>query len=132
MQFPFNYNARTEVVYKVKRTIDAIKVSPAPYVQRGLGNTLLRVLPRNSAAEMFAGFGNQTTAMLSNVMGPSKAVYVGGHKVVDIQFGLYSSNGIYLGLISYDGKVSCGITMDDTLGDPSGLGKILPSSEVKV
>uniref|UniRef100_A0A7S3PM23 Diacylglycerol O-acyltransferase n=1 Tax=Aplanochytrium stocchinoi TaxID=215587 RepID=A0A7S3PM23_9STRA len=123
LQFPLKGNSRTKTVYTVKRKLDRIKLSPMPIVQLFLARTLLKLLSRKAATELFQEAGNQTTAMLSNVPGPQHTAYLGGHKVQDLQFGLYSGNGLYLGLISYDGKVSCGICMDDQLGEPNQLAK---------
>lgn len=123
IRFPLNVKSRTQTVYTVKKQLDKIKLSPLPFVQLKLANTLLKILSPKAAAQLFADAGNQTTAMLSNVPGPQKAAYIKGNKVQDLQFGLYSSNGLYLGIISYDGKVSCRMTMDEQLGNPEDLAK---------
>mmetsp|Transcript_8905 Transcript_8905/g.10180 ORF Transcript_8905/g.10180 Transcript_8905/m.10180 type:complete len:474 (+) Transcript_8905:408-1829(+) len=123
LRFPLDVNSPANTVYKVKRQLDRVKLSPTPLVQLSLANNLLKVMNEKSAAELFAAAGNQTTAMLSNVPGPQKTAYIQGHKIQDLQFGLYSSNGLYLGLISYDGKVTVGVTLDEQLGDPKEITK---------
>mmetsp|Transcript_1815 Transcript_1815/g.2419 ORF Transcript_1815/g.2419 Transcript_1815/m.2419 type:complete len:93 (+) Transcript_1815:50-328(+) len=65
--------------------------------------------------------------MLSNVPGPRNEVTICGKVVDDLQFFMFSPLGLYLGLISYNGKVSMSIAMDSAIGDPKELGQFWDS-----
>lgn len=115
--------SRTKLVYTVKRTLDQIKLSPSPLIQNKIANTLIRVLPTSTTSALFQKVGDQTTGMLSNVAGPQKKVHLGGYEVEDLRFLIYGTMGLYMGLLSYAGSVSCGICLDESLGDPHHIAK---------
>ena len=114
MKFLLNPKSRTECVWKVKRQLDKIKLSPAPLIQQSLGNALFSILPMKTAIKMFTDFASLATAQLSNVAGPKTQAKFGNHKVQDMQFLLSAAVGCYFGLLSYNGNISCGICLDET------------------
>lgn len=61
---------------------------------------------------------------MSNVPGPQCKVHLAGKELDDLVFYLYSSLDVYLGIITYDGKVSVGINLGEQLNvDPKELAK---------
>lgn len=123
-KFQLEFKKRTELVWKVKRKLDKIKLSPEPAVQIVLGNVVLGNLPPRMATKIFTNAGSGPTAMLSNVAGPSMPAKLAGFEVEDLEFLLNAPYGCYFGLLSYNQKVSCGISMDETtLGDPKEVAK---------
>ena len=112
------------LVLEIKRQIDRIKVSPSPYVQVRLLKSLLKVMPRKMLLDQTLQLASSATAQLSNVAGPQERIHLAGAVVDDLMFYLFSPLGIYLGLLSYDGKVSAGINVDGSLGvDPKEIAK---------
>lgn len=122
-KFFTKYEKRSDLVLRVKDRIDRIKLSPYPVVQQKLGGALNKLQSKKAIAELLLKFITQTTAQLSNVPGPQKSVSFGGVEIDDLQFGLYSVQSLYLGLISYNNKVSCCVCLDETLGDAKSLAK---------
>jgi hypothetical protein len=112
--FDFKYKTRIELVWKVKNQIDKIKVSPSPLIQYKLAGVLTKTLPRRVLLDQLLNMANLSTAQLSNVPGPSQIVNIAGIEVKDMYFYLFSPVGLYIGLLSYAGQVSCGINVDGT------------------
>jgi hypothetical protein len=50
--------------------------------------------------------------MLSNVPGPQTAAHFGGQEIDDMAFVACSPIGLYCGLLSYNGQVSCSLCAD--------------------
>merc|ERR1712125_74592 len=87
------------------------------------GNKVLPTLPNEYLLKYFASPSNYS-ATLSNVAGPRVMVSMFGKVVQDMTFYAYAPIGLYLGLISYAGKVSVSIVSDsDIMTDANELGK---------
>lgn len=114
LRFYTTYNSRTELVWRMKRQLDKIKLSPSPFVQQKIGNAVLAVVPRSVSTKLFSDFASTATSVLSNVAGPKDTAKFAGYDVDDLQFLISAAMGCYFGLLSYNGKVSCGICMDET------------------
>ncbi len=123
LAFNFNYKSRSQLVWSFKRTMDRIKLSPEPFVQQKLGNLLAAILSKKAMVNLLMKLGAQTHCMLSNVQGPPEKVELLGHTVEDITFALFSGCGLYLGLLSYAGKISVCICLDSELGDAQNIAK---------
>lgn len=119
--FITSYSSRIDLVHQVKKMIDKVKLSPLPIVQYWLGKLSTLTLPRSVLAKLFLDYTNQASAMLSNVPGPQKAVRLQGYELDDLHFGLYTTAGLYLGLMSYNNKVGCTICLDSGLGEAEQL-----------
>jgi len=50
--------------------------------------------------------------MLSNVAGPQKAVSLDGQVVEDMCFYCFNAIGLYFGVLTYNGKVNAGCSID--------------------
>jgi len=123
-RFDFSYENRIELVWKVKRQIDKIKVSPSPFIQYRMAGILTKTLPRKVLLDQLLNMANLTTAQLSNVPGPANVISIAGAKVEDISFYLFAPVGLYFGIMSYNGWVSAGVNVDgSTQVDPKMLAK---------
>lgn len=122
--FDFKYKSRVELVWKVKRQVDKIKVSPSPLLTYRMVNVLSKALPRRVLLDTVLGVANQGTAQLSNVPGPSEPIFLAGAKVEDLAFNLFTPVGLYFGLVSYNGKVTASMNVDGSSAcDPKLLAK---------
>jgi diacylglycerol O-acyltransferase len=122
--FDFDYKSRIDLVWKVKRQIDKIKVSPSPAIQYKLAGVLTNILPRKVLLDQLLNMANLATAQLSNVPGPQAPITIAGVKVEDLSFYLFAPVGLYFGIMSYNGWVSAGVNVDGTTKvDPKMLAK---------
>ena len=68
---------------------------------------------------------NSASCQLSNVVGPQTKQTICGVDLERVSFFLISPNHVYIGIISYNGKVSVSINIDSSTGiDPSELSKL--------
>ena len=65
----------------------------------------LRNVTRNLLLDVYG----KATALLSNVPGPQSQVYLCGSPLDDLMFYSFVPLGVYIGVISYHGKVSTGV-----------------------
>lgn len=123
-KFDFKYKNRIDLVWKVKRQIDKIKVSPSPLIQYRILKALTVSLPRRVLLDQLLNMANLATAQLSNVPGPQHAIKLAGVTVDDLCFYLFAPVGLYFGIMSYNGWVSAGVNVDgNTKVDPKMLAK---------
>lgn len=123
-RFPLKFENRIEAMYKVKKQLDGLKASPAAIVQKVATKGLGKTVPTSLLITLVQRVNNKVTSMLSNVPGPDQKVSIAGTPVDDIQFLAYAPLGMYMGLISYNGKVSASIAMDTSVEvDPQGIAK---------
>lgn len=123
-RFPFNYADPVDCVFKVKSKLDKLKVSPQTIVAQKNADLLIKTLPRKFLLDKVVQLNAKTTAMLSNVPGPQEKVHLAGKGLDDLMFFLFSPLNVYLGIITYNGKVSVGINFGAELKqDPAKLAK---------
>eukprot|EP00924_Labyrinthula_sp_SR-Ha-C_P015081 snap_masked-scaffold_9-processed-gene-7.38-mRNA-1 protein AED:1.00 eAED:1.00 QI:0/-1/0/0/-1/1/1/0/496 len=116
--FPYclNYSDPIECLFKVKKSLDQVKVSPQLPVQFVLGKYLYYMTPKVIFDQIFLRINSKGTSMLSNVAGPAEQMKIGGALVEEIVFNLYSPILVYFGLLSYNGKVNLSLSIDERLG----------------
>ena len=113
--FPTDYADPAALVRAVKRQLDAIKASPKPYIERALFSAVLPPLMthgqclRNVTRNLLLDVYGKATALLSNVPGPQSQAWLCGEALDDLMFYSFVPLGVYIGVISYNGKVSTGI-----------------------
>ena len=113
-RFEMAYDSRVDLVWKIKKQVDQIKLSPGPMVLGKMIRVLGSTLPKRVSTNLFTGAVGKVTALLSNVPGPQGPVSVCGTEVDDLQFLLSTPRSCYFGILSYNGKVSCGVSLDET------------------
>ena len=105
---------------ETKRRMDELKESPE--ITMGfiaLGALGMAPLPIAKRAGTY--FADKATAVMSNVPGPKKAIYLAGTKVKNIMFWAPRTGrmGLGLSIISYNDHVTLGIAVDEGLApDP--------------
>lgn len=101
---------------EVKRRMDALKISPDPYINFGLLNAI-GALPTKLALKTAQVFGNKASGVLTNVPGPRMPLYFAGKKISNFMFWVPRSGAIGLGIsiLSYNGNVTIGIASDEKL-----------------
>lgn len=123
-RYDFAYKSRIELVWRVKRQVDKIKLSPSPYMAYRMGDVLLKSAPIKEVLDTVSKTSNQYTVQISNVPGPNDPIYIAGAKVEDLYFNVFTALGLYFGIVSYNGKVSATINVDgSTQTDPEKLAK---------
>lgn len=123
-RLPLDYKTPAGCVWKVKRIIDREKVSPALIVQRKVAGTSVKISPRKFILKQIVKATTRATLMLSNVPGPQQPVYIKGKEVEEIDFFLSAPIGTYMGVFTYNGKVTLSVNSDKDLDyDPEDLVK---------
>jgi len=121
---PLDFKDSTELIRRIKHKIDEVKVSPAPRLAYATLPGYMATLPRPVLLKVLLDSVNISTAQLSNVPGPQVGVALAGAHVVRFSFFLFSTLGLYFGVASYNGEVSCSVNMDASIGqDPRQLVK---------
>ncbi len=101
---------------EVKRRMDQLKKSPDPYINFGLLSAI-GYLPPALARKAAQLFGNKASGVMTNVPGPRQPLYFAGKKINNLMFWVPRSGKIGLGIsiLSYDEKVTVGISSDEKL-----------------
>jgi diacylglycerol O-acyltransferase / wax synthase len=107
---------------EVKRAMDAIKRSPEPYVYFGLLNVFGRT-PKQVEEQILRLFGSKASAVMTNVAGPRRRLYLAGTAIDNLMFWVPQSGRLGLGIsiLSYAGKVTLGVITDAGLVADPGL-----------
>jgi len=108
--FPIHMEDPCKMIYKIKAQIDKVKVSPEPFMRDFMVGMLMNSsLKKTSVVKIIADSYGKVTMMLSNVPGPQQAAYLGGQQISDMSFYSLAPIGAYAGIVSYNGKVNCGV-----------------------
>ena len=108
---------------EVKRRMDELKTSVEPLFNFGL-LTAGGILPTGVAKKVAGFLSNKASGVLTNVPGPKETLYYAGKKISNMMFWVPKSGKIGLGIsiLSYDGKVTVGVTADESrMPDPEKL-----------
>lgn len=104
--------------------MDDLKSSPEIPLKGLMTKLIYRFVERSKIGVMSQRIQTQATAMLSNVPGPQEPVSFAGMEISDIRFYTCAAIPTYLGLMSFAGKVNCGIVSDAAIsGEPKELAK---------
>ncbi|GBG24950.1 Hypothetical Protein FCC1311_039011 [Hondaea fermentalgiana] len=113
-----------DLFWKIKRDLDKIKMSPAPFVTTRTAKVLVPILPLKVSNSTVLQAANKATAQLSNVAAPAHAVKIAGARVTDMSFLIFSPLALYVGILSYNNNVSASVCLDANLGvDPNLVAK---------
>jgi len=126
IQFPMHCKEPAEILKAVKRQIDIIKVSPEPVMRKVMTQALVNSgLSAKTILDLALDQYGKVSCMLSNVMGPSEPAYFGGQLIEDLAFYALAPLGLYIGLVSYRGRINCGFAVRSTCEpDVSNLTKL--------
>lgn len=124
LTFHTNYKGdQSGLLWKIKGDLDLIKHSPSPFVQLGVGKVISQILPLKVLNDAVLNLAAKATAQISNVPGPQQVATLGGHELDDMRFLLNSPLGFYVGLLTYNGKLSASFCLDSKLPEPELLAK---------
>jgi hypothetical protein len=118
---PLNYKSEVDAVWKIKNMMDYYKVSPAIYLIKRCGLKLLSILPEQALIQASLETIRKPSCIISNVMGPPIECKLAGYSVDSISFLVSSAIGLYVGLISYNGKVTISFATDELAKIDCGL-----------
>lgn len=98
---------------EIKRRMDAIKDSAEPAVVYGILQSIGRA-PKWAHQLVVRMFAEKTSAVMTNVPGPDRALHVAGVPMRTLMFWVPQAGDIGLGLsiLSYDGRVRVGVGSD--------------------
>ncbi|CAK9000917.1 Diacylglycerol O-acyltransferase [Durusdinium trenchii] len=114
---------RLALFWKIKREIDAVKLSPTPYVMQ-YNLRALSFLPLKAINKLALTTGNQATSQLSSVQASPTKVRIAGKTIERMSFTVFSPGSAYCGLISYANQISLSVCLDSSLGvDPELVAK---------
>lgn len=112
LSFPLHIRDPVEMLQSLKKQIDVVKVSPEPYFRDFVVQLLAKSpLPRSTCCDLVLDLYGKVTVMLSNVPGPQTPVSLAGQPLADMSFYALTPLGLYMGLVSYNGKISCGVAV---------------------
>jgi len=117
LRFPLHLDDPMAVFKNIKSQIDAIKMSPEPFVRDKLLNFVIMSSPLSyeSIGDMILDAYGKVTLTLSNVPGPLSKVKLMGQELDDLSFYALTCVGLYFGIVQYDGKFKAGICCDASL-----------------
>ncbi len=101
---------------EVKRRMDDLKKAPDAMVNFGLLSTV-GVMPQGIAKNLAHYFSNKASGILTNVPGPKEPLYFAGSEIKNLMFWVPRAGNVGLGvsIMSYNGRVSVGIAVDEGL-----------------
>ena len=119
---PVGLGDPVERLVTLKREMDEIKASPQAMVVFGVLNAIGMA---SSEIESLAVsiFGRKATAVMTNVPGPQKPLYLAGRPIRDMMFWVPQSGRLGLGvsILSYNGNVRLGVAVDGGLVPDPGM-----------
>jgi hypothetical protein len=128
-KFPIHLKDPVEVLWACKAYADGIKLSPEPHLQSLLLSGVVRVFSRERIYKTFLDVMGKSTLTVSNVRGPPEKVSIAGHPVDAMRFLGFSPIGLYFGAITYNGRISMGLSLDPTTeSDPAMLSQHWPAA----
>jgi len=129
LKFPLKHEgSASSMVFKVKRTLDEMKNSPSPYIQPYMGGMVKNMMTLRQGNAQAINLACKSSMQLSNVAGPQTQASIAGQPIEDLQFCIYAPISQYIGIVSYNGKLSVSICTDSTLPDPNILARHWKSS----
>jgi len=123
LALPIGVEDRGERLVELKRRMDAIKASSEPMVIYALLNAVGMTGPKVESLALKL-FGSKATAVMTNVPGPRKEIYLAGKAMRSMMFWVPQSAKLGLGvsILSYAGQVRLGVATDSGLvPDPQSI-----------
>jgi diacylglycerol O-acyltransferase / wax synthase len=113
VDLPLGLDNPIERLAVVRATMEALKKSYQPVLALGI-LAAMGVGPRVLQDALLTLLARNASAVLTNVPGPQRALYIAGARIDDLMFWVPQSGDIGLGLsvISYDGGVQFGVITD--------------------
>jgi len=116
LDLPIGEHDPLKRVYLVKRSMDALKSSRQAVATFGFLE-LLGYAPHSAQQTTLDVLSHKASAVLTNVPGPQKSLYLAGSRISEQMFWVPQSGNIGVGvsILSYDGCVHFGLIVDKNL-----------------
>lgn len=114
LALPVGISNPVERLYQVKRDMQALKSSKQAFVTFG-ALAALGLAPAQLQHPALERLSKKATAVMTNVPGPQKALYMAGSRIDEFMFWVPQSGSIGMGvsILSYDGRVQFGLVTDE-------------------
>jgi diacylglycerol O-acyltransferase / wax synthase len=123
LSLPVGIGSARRRLNAVRRRMEEIKRSPDALMTFALLNAVGR-LPSQVEGLMLRFFGSKATAVMTNVPGPARPIYLAGRRIGRVMFWVPLSGHLGLGIsiLSYAGEVMLGVATDAGLvPDPEAI-----------
>ena len=123
VELPVGFESPIERLYEVRRRMEALKRSYEPKVTLGLFAGL-GYTPQIVQDKLFDLLLSRATAVMTNVPGPSRPLYLAGSELKQMMFWVPQSGNIGMGvsILSFNGEVHFGLITDAALvPDPEAI-----------
>ncbi len=122
LALPVGTPAPADRLHELKREMDELKASPQAMVAFGVLNALGMASPEIESVGVSI-FARKATAVMTNVPGPQKQLYLAGKPIRDFMFWVPQSGRLGLGvsILSYNGQVRLGVAADAGLVPDPGM-----------
>ena len=122
LALPVGLASASERLAALKAEMDAIKASPQAMVAFGVLNALGMASPEIESIGVGI-FARKATAVMTNVPGPQKLLYLAGAPIRELMFWVPQSGRLGLGvsILSYNGHVRLGVAVDAGLVPDPGM-----------
>jgi WS/DGAT/MGAT family acyltransferase len=113
LALPIGMDHPLERLYEVRRRMLALKGSFQPVIALGLLNAV-GYGPRALQELVKSLLSASASAVMTNVPGPQKPLYLAGKRIRELDFWVPQSGGIGMGvsILSYDGRIQFGVITD--------------------
>jgi WS/DGAT/MGAT family acyltransferase len=113
LELPIGVPHPLERLYEVRRRMQALKGSYQPLIALGILNAV-GYGPKALQDQVTAILGNSASAVMTNVPGPTKPLYLAGRRIDAFEFWVPQSGSIGMGIsiLSYDGGIHFGVITD--------------------
>ncbi|MCA1777817.1 MAG: wax ester/triacylglycerol synthase family O-acyltransferase [Xanthomonadaceae bacterium] len=103
-------------IYRVAESMHHLKKSKQASVSLGL-LAMVGMLPAAIQQSVLELFGKKATTVLTNVPGPSQALFMAGSEITQMMFWVpqTASVGMGISILSYNDQVFCGLVTDNRL-----------------
>ena len=116
LDLPLGVENPLERLYEVRRRMQALKGSYQPVLALALLSAV-GYGPRVIQEQVTALLSQNASAVMTNVPGPQRPIYLAGRRIVEQIFWVPQSGGIGMGvsILSYDGRIHFGLITDEGL-----------------
>ena len=113
IQLVMNYSSRKEVLEEVTKRLDLFRLTPTTGVYKFMAT---KVAPNVMSVQDYRKMQKDAlgflTCLLSNLKGPTEQLQILGCDVTDLQFFNLTQTPNIFGVFSYNGEISCSMTVD--------------------
>lgn len=119
LELPVHLSTFLKRLHFINEKTSLLKESAEPFLLSKLMENVADYLPKRAKNAFLKFIATKISASITNVPGPQKSVYFLGQKIEEIYCWIPHTAvlGVGLSLISYNGKVTCGMVIDKNMAD---------------